>query len=210
MEKNKSSCRNFNGIVPRLGITGGIGSGKSVVCRVFQTLGIPVFNADNAAKWLMENDPVLVGKIKKLLGDDVYDNYRLNKAKVSSIVFTDKNKLQELNQIVHPATRLYAKKWFESQTAPYTIKEAALFFESGTDKDVNIMLGVFAPEELRISRTMNRSSLSREQVLAIISKQMDEQEKMKLCQFVITNDDHMAIIPQVLHIHNEIMAIIKN
>ncbi len=190
----------------RLGITGGIGSGKSVVCQVFKTLGIPVFNADDAAKWLMENDAELVAGIKKLLGRDVYDNGHLNRTKVSSIVFADKNKLQELNQIVHPATRQYAKKWFESQRAPYTIKEAALFFESGTDKDVDIMLGVFAPEELRISRTMNRSALSREQVLAIISKQMNESEKMNLCQYIITNDDVSPIIPQVLRIHQEIMA----
>ena len=190
----------------RLGITGGIGSGKSVVCPVFQTLGIPVFNADDAAKWLMENDAELVDSIKNLLGDDVYDNGHLNRTKISSIVFADKNKLLELNQIVHPATRQYAKTWFESQTAPYTIKEAALFFESGTNNDVDIMLGVCAPEEIRISRTMKRSSLSREQVLAIISKQMDEQEKMNRCHYIICNDDIVPIIPQVLHIHQEIMA----
>ncbi len=194
----------------RLGITGGIGSGKSVVCQVFQTLGIPVFNADDAAKWLMENDSELVASIKKLLGDDVYNSGHLNRTRISSLVFADKNKLEQLNQIVHPATRLYAKKWFESQTSLYTIKEAALFFESGTDKDVDVMLGVYAPLELRISRTMKRSSLTREQVLAIISKQMDETEKMKLCQYVITNDDQNPLIPQVLQIHQEITAKLKN
>ena len=177
-----------------------------MVCQVFQTLGIPVFNADDAAKWLMENDDQLVTAIKNLLGDDVYEHGRLNRTKISSIVFVDKNKLLELNQIVHPATRQYAKKWFDAQTAPYAIKEAAVFFESGSDKDVDVMLGVFAPIELRISRTMKRSSLSREQVLAIISKQMDETEKMKLCQYVITNDDITPILPQVLKIHQEIMA----
>ena len=185
----------------KVGITGGIGSGKSVVCQVFKTLGIPVFNADDAAHYLMENDSTLVQSIQWLLGDDVYKDGKLNREKVSAVIFNDPEKLQKLNAIVHPATISYANAWIEKQQAPYIIKEAAIFFESGSFKDIDVMIGVYAPKELRIQRAMSRSGMTREQVLAIMSRQMDEDEKMKRCDHVITNDDVTPVLPQVLKLH---------
>src|ERR1700743_1948079 len=120
----------------KVGVTGGIGSGKSVVCQVFQTLGIPVFNADDTARYLMENNTELKQKICALLGDDVYSNGKLNRTKVSGIVFSDREKLLQLNALVHPVTISYSDNWFRSQTAPYVIKEAAILFESGSNKDM--------------------------------------------------------------------------
>jgi len=185
----------------KVGVTGGIGSGKSVVCQVFQTLGIPVFNADNAARYLMENDAELANSIRKLLGDDVYTNGKLSRAKVSAIVFSDREKLVQLNALVHPVTIRYSRDWFNGQYAPYVIKEAAILFESGSYKDLDATIGVSAPLELRIQRSMQRSHLSREEVLGIMGRQMDNDEKMKRCDYVIINDDVAAVLPQVLELH---------
>jgi len=190
----------------KVGITGGIGSGKSVVCQVFSTLGIPVFNADDAARYLMEHDAALVLNISQLLGNEVYTNGKLHRDKVSAIIYKDKAKLQALNELVHPATISYAKQWIDRQTTPYTIKEAAIFFESGSDKDIDVMIGVHAPKEIRIERAMARGSLTREQVLSIMARQMDEDEKMKRCDHVIVNDDQTPILPQVLQLHQFLSA----
>ena len=188
----------------KVGITGGIGSGKSFVCQVFNALGIPVFNADDTARYLMENDAALIQGIRNLLGDDVYVAGKLDRAKVSAIIFQSPEKLQELNALVHPATISYAKEWFEKQQAPYVIMEAAIFFESGSYTDMDVMIGVHAPLELRIQRAMKRNNLSREKVLSIIAQQMDEDEKMKRCDHVIVNDDVTAVLPQVLKLHEQL------
>ena len=190
----------------KVGVTGGIGSGKSVVCQVFRTLGIPVFNADDAARYLMEHDAILVQLISTLLGDDVYAAGKLDRAKVSAIVFREPAKLQQLNALVHPATIRYANEWFEKQRGPYVIKEAAIFFESGSYKEMDVMVGVSAPLELRIARAMKRNSLSREKVLSIVGQQMDEDEKLKRCNYVIVNDDTRAVLPQVLGLHKELVG----
>jgi len=190
----------------RVGITGGIGSGKSVVCQVFKTLGIPIFDADAAARYLMENDSTLVQSIQWLLGDDVYDNGKLNRKKVSTIIFNDPEKLQKLNEIVHPATIGYSLIWMEKQSAPYIIKEAAIFFESGSNLEIDVMIGVYAPQELRIQRAINRSSMSREQVLTVVARQMDEDEKMKRCDYIITNDEVTPVLPQVLELHKKLLS----
>lgn len=185
----------------KVGITGGIGSGKSMVCQVFSTLGIPVFNADEAARFLMQNDTTLIQGIRNLLGNDVYVDGKLDRARISAIVFRDPDKLEQLNALVHPATISYANNWFEKQKTPYVIKEAAIFFESGSYKEMDIMIGVYAPMELRIQRTMKRNNLSREKVLSIMDHQMDEDEEMKLCDHVIVDDDVTAVLPQVLKLH---------
>ncbi len=190
----------------KAGITGGIGSGKTIVCQVFQTLGIPVFNADEAARYLMEHDATLIKNIAELLGADVYHNGKLDRKKMLSTIFETPEKLHQLNGLVHPATIGYGNEWMLKQNAPYVIKEAAIFFESGSNKDMDVMIGVYAPQELRIARAMKRGSVSREKVLAIISHQMNEDEKMKRCDHVIVNDDLTAIIPQVLAIHQELLA----
>lgn len=190
----------------KVGITGGIGSGKSTVCQVFETLGIPVFYADKAARYLIENDQLIINSIRLLFGDDIYLNGKLDKQKVASIVFKDKDILQQMNAIIHPATIRYSKLWMESQRAPYVMKEAALFFESGSNKDMDVMIGVSSPQKVRILRIMKRDGISQEKVLERMAQQMDDQEKMKLCDYVIINDDTTAIIPQVLAIHNKLLA----
>ena len=194
----------------KVGITGGIGSGKSTICQVFKTLGIPVFKADDAAKYLMEHDATLIQNIKSLLGNEVYANGRLNRALVSDIIYKHPLKLQELNALVHPATITYGQQWMNSRPAPYVIKEAAILFESDSNKDVDVIIGVYAPKELRISRVAQRSSLTREKVLEIMARQMNEEEKMKLCDYVITNDEAKAVLPQVLALHEMLLARVRD
>lgn len=185
----------------KVGITGGIGSGKSTVCQVFETLGIPVFYADKAARELTESDPSIIQGMKSLFGAEVYVDGKLDRKKVAEAAFANRGILEQMNEIIHPATIAHAKKWAEVQTTPYAIKEAAIFFESGSDKDMDVMIGVYAPKEMRIERTMQRDNISREKVLERMARQMDEEEKMKRCDHVITNDGKTAIIPQVLQLH---------
>lgn len=185
----------------KVGVTGGIGSGKSVVCRVFHTLGIPVLNADEVAAHLLETDNVIKQQVIALLGTGSYKNDLPDRAFIGGLVFNDPAKLQALNAIIHPATIARGKQWMQEQTGPYAIKEAAIFFESGTNLDMDIMVGVFAPVELRISRALSRSGSTREDILNRMTQQMDEDEKMKRCDYVIINDGMQAILPQVLNLH---------
>ena len=189
----------------KVGITGGIGSGKSMVCQVFETLGIPVFNADLAAKYLMDKDGRLVAEIKKLFGDNIYTTEGLDRKRLSSIVFNDKALLERLNAIVHPATIQYGRDWMDRQLAPYVIKEAAIFFESGSNKDMDVMIGVYAPKRVRLLRVVERDQVSTETVLVRMEKQMDEEKKMALCDHVLTNDGSTPVIPQVLALHQLLM-----
>lgn len=190
----------------KVGITGGIGSGKSIVCQVFETLGIPVFYADRAGRYLMENDATVIDAVRELFGADIYDNGVLNREKVGSIVFKQPEILQSLNAIVHPAVIMYGKQWMQSQTTSYAVKEAAIFFESGSYKDMDVMIGVYAPRKLRVLRILERDQSTQEKVLERMSQQMDEDEKMSKCDYVITNDDVQAVIPQVLKVHEELLA----
>lgn len=185
----------------KVGITGGIGSGKSVVCRVFATLGIPIFNADDAARHLMENDTILMQSIINSLGEDTYIAGKPDRERIATIVFNNPSLLQKLNALVHPATIHYANEWIQQQTSPYVIKEAAIFFESGSYTEMDVIIGVYAPQELRIARAMKRSNLTRENVSAIMARQLNEEEKMKRCNHIIVNDDTKALLPQVLHLH---------
>jgi dephospho-CoA kinase len=185
-----------------VGITGGIGSGKSVVCRIFGILGIPVFNADDAAKHLMETDTALIAAIKALLGENVYAGNTPDRTKIAAAVFGNPELLERLNNIVHPATIAYAQAWQQAQTAAYTLKESALLFESGTYKDVDAIIGVTAPVSVRIRRAMQRSNLTAAAVEQRIARQLADTEKMSRCHFVITNDDVQAVLPQVLKIHD--------
>lgn len=190
----------------KVGVTGGIGAGKSVVCRVFRTLGIPVFNADDTAKQLMETDPALVTAIQSLFGNNIYMDGRLDRKKLAAIVFEQPALLQQLNELVHPATIAYGNQWMATQTSPYVIKEAAIFFESGSYKEMDVMIGVSAPENIRINRAMQREGMTREKVLQRIASQMDDTEKMSRCDYVIINDDTTAIIPQVLQVHQALLG----
>lgn len=184
-----------------IGLTGGIGSGKSVVAAMFQTLGIPVLNADTLAKQIMQNDPTVQHQIIEAFGRDAYHQEGLNRPYIANIVFKDPFQLQVLNAIVHPATIAASKAWAAEQTAPYIIKEAALFFESGSADGMDLIIGVYAPDALRIKRVMQRDQCSREAVLDRMKQQISQSIKMKLCDKVIVNDEQTLLIPQVLALH---------
>ncbi|MCX6293982.1 MAG: dephospho-CoA kinase, partial [Sphingobacteriales bacterium] len=144
----------------KIGLTGGIGSGKSTVAAIFEVLDIPVYYADNVAKQLMQEDEALINTIKLNFGDSCYEAGKLNRAYLSSIVFNDKSKLELLNSIVHPATIAHAENWMSIQTAPYCIKEAALIFESNSNKNLDFVIGVHSPENLRFNRIASRDQIS--------------------------------------------------
>ncbi|MBK9794516.1 MAG: dephospho-CoA kinase [Sphingobacteriales bacterium] len=194
----------------KVGITGGIGSGKTTVCQIFATLGIPIYYADVRAKELMVSDADLIQQIKKLFGENAYLNGELNRKYIAEKAFHDKNLLQQLNTIVHPAVFQDTLNWFQTHhDKAYTLYEAAIMFESGSYKLMDKMITVFAPLEDRISRTMKRDHISREEVLERVDKQMLEEEKMKRADFVIYNDHSQPLIQQVLTIHEHIMVISK-
>lgn len=188
-----------------IGITGGIGSGKTTVCKIFETLGIPVYYADEEAKKLMQHNAEVVAGIRSLFGDEAYNaDGILDRAFLARQVFNDKEKLDRLNAIVHPATIRDSLEWAEKQTSPYILKEAALLFESEAFHYVDKVIGISAPVTLRIHRTMKRSHITREEVSKRMKNQMDEEVKMRLCDFVIYNDGQQAIIPQVMKIHEQL------
>jgi dephospho-CoA kinase len=189
----------------KIGLTGGIGSGKSTVARIFEVLGIPIYYADKQAKWLMQNDRALKDAVKKTFGDAVYPNEKLDRKYLANLVFNNKEKLETLNRIVHPFTIADAKEWMASQTSPYAIKEAALLFESGSQIDLDLILGVFAPQAIRINRTIKRDQTTREQVLERMKYQLDPDIAMKLCDFCIHNDEQSLLITQVLAIHEQLL-----
>jgi dephospho-CoA kinase len=194
----------------KAGLTGGIGSGKSTVAKAFEVLGIPVYYADDAAKKLMNEDEELKVKIKLQFGNEVYKNGLLDKKQLAAIVFTSPEKLAILNALVHPATLKDAEKWMQNQSTPYAIKEAALIFESGAQEHLDYVIGVTAPAPLRIQRTMHRDGITREDVIARMDKQMDETIKMKLCDFVIKNDEQEMLLPQILDLHEKLLSLSQN
>ncbi len=193
----------------KAGITGGIGSGKTTVCKVFETLGIPVYYADYHAKQLMVNDPRLVAGIKKLFGPESYfEDGSLNRPYVAGEVFGNDEKLRRLNRLVHPAVAEDSERWHHAQEkVPYTLKEAALLFESGNFNNLDKVITVFAPEELRIKRVMERDEATEESIRARMAKQMPEEEKIKRADFVVHNDGKHSIVEQVLDIHHKLLAL---
>ncbi|WP_217605185.1 dephospho-CoA kinase [Chitinophaga sp. GbtcB8] len=191
----------------KIGITGGIGSGKSTVAKIFELLGIPVYYADTAAKDIMNRDPELKAQVQQHFGADVYDsNGQLDRKRLGNIVFNDQEKLQLLNSLVHPATIRDSEQWSLRQKSPYVLKEAALLFESESFHYLDKIIGVSAPQPLRILRVMQRDKVSRNEVFARMHKQMDETIKMRLCDYVIYNDEQQMVIPQVLKLHEELLA----
>jgi dephospho-CoA kinase len=191
----------------KVGLTGGIGSGKSIVARIFEVLGVPVYYADEAAKLLYKSDPMLKKEIISFFGEEAYVDGELNRKYISSIVFSSPEKLELLNSLVHPATIKDAEKWLSAQTAPYAVKEAALIFESGSHRDLDHVIGVFAPESLRIQRVMSRDQVTEEEVRRRMNNQIEDRIKMRLCDFVIHNDEKQLLIPQVLDIHAKLLSL---
>jgi dephospho-CoA kinase len=189
-----------------IGLTGGIGAGKSVIAKIFTTLGIPVFNADEAAKRIMQTSPVIKAKLIEQFGTIIYNDVGMQKEKLAAIVFNDPFQLQLLNAIVHPVTIQAAKDWAAEQISPYVIKEAALIFESGAADGLFKVIGVTAPLSLRIHRVMQRDSVSKEQVESRMQHQISDTIKMRLCDYVIQNNNQKMLIPQVLELDKIIRA----
>ena len=189
-----------------IGLTGGIGSGKSVVAKIFTTLGIPVFNADEEAKHMMQSNPEMKSKLIEQFGSSIYHVSGLQKEKLAAIVFNDPYQLQLLNAIVHPVTIQAAKNWAAKQNSPYVIKEAALIFESGAADGLFKVIGVTAPLSLRLQRVMHRDGVSKEQVEARMQHQISDTIKMRLCDYVIENSNQQMLIPQVLELDKVIRA----
>lgn len=191
----------------KIGITGGIGAGKSTVASIFKVLGVPVFDADATAKNILNTDPVLREQIIATFGSETYKQGLLDKKYLATLVFNNPDQLAKLNALVHPATIAAAEQWASHFTSrPYIIKEAALLFEAGTNEGLDYIIGVTAPEELRIARVMARDQVTREEVLGRMQHQLDDTEKMRRCDFVIDNNEQSLVIPQVLALHHKFIS----
>lgn len=191
----------------KIGLTGGIGSGKSVVAEIFKVLGIPVFDADKEAKKIMGNDPGLREALVKEFGEETYINGHLNRGFLAKQVFSEAYKLEKLNALVHPVTIAAADQWMNIQAAPYAIKEAALLFEAGSAVNLHYIVGVFAPVHIRLQRVMERDKLSREDVKARMNRQIQDEIKMKLCDFVLLNDEQRLLTTQVILLHEKLLSL---
>ncbi len=189
----------------KIGLTGGIGSGKTTVARIFEVLGIPVYYADNAAKKLMNEDENLKQQVIKHFGTESYIDGKLNTSFLAEVVFSDPQKTLLINSIIHPATLADSEKWFQKQFCPYAIKEAALIFEANAQKNLDLVIGVSSPLEVRIQRVIKRDSLTKEAVEKRMQHQMDERKKMEQCDFIINNNDVELLIPQVISIHEKLL-----
>jgi dephospho-CoA kinase len=194
-----------------VGVTGGIGSGKSIVCRFFHLLGIPVYSADNRAKWLMAYQPELKSQLAATFGKESYlEDGSVNRAFLAEKVFSDPENVKKINSIVHPAVAEDFKIWAENQNTPYVIKEAALLFESGAAKELDAVINVSSPLKIRKTRVQMRDPhRSEEQINHIINQQMPDEEKSELADYVIKNNDNKLIIPQILHIHDSLCSRMK-
>lgn len=187
----------------KVGITGGIGSGKTHICEMFKALGVPVYNADERAKILMQTDEKVKKQIIEVFGEEAYTGQSLNRNFLAQVVFQDKMMLEKLNHIVHPAVAIDAKEWHEEhQNHPYTIKEAALLFETESYKQLDKTILVHADEDERVLRVMQRDKISKETVLARIQNQMSDLDKMQYADFIINNDGKREINKMVEKIHS--------
>ncbi len=190
----------------KVGLTGGIGSGKTTIAHIFEVLGIPVYYADIEAKNLMNENAEIKQQIIYHFGVQSYVDGFLNKPYISSIIFNNPQKLAIINSITHPITIANAELWMEQQKSPYAIKEAALIFEANAEKKLDSIIGVKSSVELRIKRVMQRDNITEKEVLAKMEKQMNEDEKMSRCNYIIENDEIQMLIPQVLEIHKKICS----
>lgn len=193
----------------KLGVTGGIGSGKTTVCKVFNVLGIPVFSTDPEAHELLTSNNEIINKINSIAGKNLYTSGTLDRKELATLIFNDSSLLKKVNSIVHPAVVKRFLKWEMEQSAPYVIMEAAILFESGASKLVDRVATVVAPEEERINRVIVRNHLTREEVMERIRNQMNDEERIKLSDFVIYNSENDMIIPSIIKIHEEILSIIN-
>lgn len=187
-----------------VGLTGGIGSGKSTIAKAFAALGIAVFNSDEQAKALIATDAQVKERIIAAFGEEAYQNGEYNRAYIAQIVFNNSEKLAILNGIVHPALAKYFKRWAKEQTSPYVLKEAAILFESGSYKDCDYIITVTAPEEVRIARVMARDHCTEAQVRARMAQQWSDAQRIALSNAVIENIDLEKVKKEVRRINNEL------
>lgn len=193
----------------KIGITGGIGSGKTTACKQFAILGIPTYYADAEAKRIMIEDKMLIRQIKKVFGKEAYlKSGALNRKHIAAIAFNNKSKLAILNALVHPAVGKDVMRWFRSQKeVPFALQEAALMYESGSYQRLDYIIAVTAPIDIRVARVMKRDGISEKDVLSRINNQMDEQEKVKRADFVIYNDPNHDLLQQVVHIYHQLSVL---
>ncbi len=193
----------------KIGITGGIGAGKSTICRVFEWLGIPIYYADNQAKLLISENENLKNKIKTLLGPESYNKKgEYNRKFVGEKIFGNPKLLKELNALIHPVVATDYNDWFQSHNdSKYTLKEAAILFESGSNVGLDYVIGVHAPLEVRIKRVAERDQLTTKAIKARIKNQMAQDEKMKKCDFLIDNGGKELIVQQVIKIHKKLLSL---
>jgi dephospho-CoA kinase len=189
----------------RLGITGGIGSGKTTVCRIFRVLGVPVFVADLAAKDVMDNDDGIRNLVNTIAGKNLYVTGSLDRKELAGLIFNSPEKLHSINELVHPAVLDKFKEWSDNSDEPYVIMESAILFEAKADALVDRVLTLSAPVEERIARVMGRNDLSREQVLERISNQLEDEEREEQSYYVINNADNEMILPDILKIHSDML-----
>jgi dephospho-CoA kinase len=194
----------------KVGVTGGMGSGKTLVCRIFEVLGIPVYYADFHAKRLMESDPAIREELIRLFGPAVVKKGKIDREHLARIVFNNNDALRSVNSLVHPAVRKDFDGWMmEMSGCDYIIEEAAILFESGAYRMLDFNIAVSAPEEMRIKRIMIRDNTTRESVLSRLSNQMTENERNRLADAVILNDESELLIPQVIKMHKRILDIVN-
>lgn len=191
----------------KVAVTGGIGSGKTIVCTVFEKLGIPVFYADNEAKQLMNSNIEIRKKMLKSFDTEIFDdNFQLNRIKFAAIIFNNKEALDTINGIVHPVVKQEFSLWAELQHSPYVIQEAAILFESGQEELFDKIITVTAPLEIRIERVISRDNTTKERVFERLNNQMDEEYKCQQSNYVIINDGKKMLLPQILNIHNKLQS----
>lgn len=189
----------------KVGITGGIGAGKTTVCEVFKQLGIPVFNADEAAKQAMHSNKEIIQGIKELLGNESYSNNgKLNRTFVAQKIFNDQTLLEQMNALVHPEVREMFKSWANEQKAPYVIQEAAIVFENHQEASFDYIVTVSAPYEVKLKRVMERDGVDRQKVIERMKNQLSDAYKTERSHFVIVNDETTLLLPQIIKIHQKI------
>lgn len=191
----------------RLGVTGGIGSGKTTVCRIFRVLGVPVFVADTEARDIMENEPEIRSAINLITGKDLYVTGTLDRKELARIIFNRPELLRRVNGAVHPAVLKHFEEWADAAAVPYVIMESAILFEAGADSLVDRVVTISAPVEERISRVMGRNDLTREEVIRRINNQLEDEEREEQSYYIINNSDNEMIIPEILKIHEDMIRL---
>ncbi|MDQ3072027.1 MAG: dephospho-CoA kinase [Bacteroidota bacterium] len=191
----------------KVGITGGIGSGKTTVAKVFSWLGIPIYNADEKSKFLLQDNEHIKNHVIEIFGNSIYPDGKLDRKTLGAMVFNDPRKLKQLESILHPAVRKDYTYWAnENEKSPYTIKEAALLFEAGSYKELDLIIFVKAPLAVRLERVMSRDDLRADAVMSRINKQWPDEEKEKLSGYKILNDDSELVMLQVVNLHKKLLG----